>query len=124
MGPKAGLQDPRVVGRRRGWLYFFFVALRAPATALSPAEVTRAALTPIIYSLAEKHPDLLPGLRFWAGLRHCQNQGLRVMNYRLPRALNTQMGILQRAADLLKSTGDNEPANLFDWVANVWTMSE
>ena len=83
-------------------------------------DATRAHLAPFAYGLARQDLSLLPGLRFWSGVNHALTMGIQIQAHPLPVPRREVETKLRKAADALALAGHPVPAELMDWVLNVW----
>jgi len=86
---------------------------------LSPNPV----LNPDGYPTILQYPEDLPGMRFWLGLKHCSEQGLRIQDFTLPMCVGSMWERVAKAAGVLAMAGRPVPKKVQEWVANRWIPS-
>jgi hypothetical protein len=83
----------------------------------------RAPLPLDLYPTILLYPEDLPGIRFWVGLKHCSEQGLRIQDFTMPLCVSTYRERIAKAADLLALSGHPVPKKAQEWVAHRWIPS-
>ena len=80
----------------------------------------RAPLPLELYPTVLQYPNDLPGIRFWLGLKHCSEQGLRIQDFTLPMCIGSYWERVAKAAGVLAMAGRPVPKKVQDWVAHRW----
>ena len=83
----------------------------------------RASLPLDLYPTILQYPEDLPGIRFWLGLKHCSEQGLRIQDFTLPLCVGSMWERVAKAAGVLAMAGCPVPKKAQEWVANRWIPS-
>lgn len=81
----------------------------------------RAPLPLDLYEIVRGCPNLLPGIRFWQGVRHCREQGFRIQDFELPVSTLPLWDRAFDAADELERLGRPVPASVRAWVSHAWS---
>jgi hypothetical protein len=84
---------------------------------------TRAPLSPVSYAIARDFPDLLAGLRFWAGVENSFNQELRIQDYELLRVPSSVVSKFRMAALALHEEGHPIPEKTIEWALRVFMVA-
>ncbi len=83
----------------------------------------RAPLPLDLYPTILQYPEDLPGIRFWLGLKHCSEQGLRIQDFTLPLCVGSMWERVAKAAGVLAMAGRPVPKKVQEWVAHRWIPS-
>jgi len=84
------------------------------------AEGTRAKLTPVAYDIARRQIELLPGLRFWAGLQNAWERGFPVAQFEIPAISRDMERMLRKAATALRKHGQPVSNDVVDWAFYIF----
>jgi hypothetical protein len=84
---------------------------------------TRAPLSPASYAIAREFPDLLAGLRFWAGVENSFNHELRIQDYELLRVPSSVVSKFRTAALALHAEGHPIPEKTIEWALRVFMVA-
>jgi len=71
-------------------------------------------------SILREFPEDLPGVRFWLGILHCLEMGIRLQDFELPACLGALWSQISNAALIMIAAGHPVPEGIQNWVSHAW----
>ncbi len=71
-------------------------------------------------SILREFPEDLAGVRFWLGILHCLEMGIRLQDFELPACLGALWSQISNAALIMIAAGHPVPEGIQNWVSHAW----